>query len=87
MWGGGGNAKCGNTCMYTIKIMSSFLGVAFFFRTFFFFSEKPISSFLEESEARYRSQGVKESWMYTPEGGETLPDLEKRAEDFFQVHY
>ena len=48
-------------------------------------TEKPVSDFFEESEAKYKSQGVKEAWMYTPEGGETLPQLEKRAGEFFQV--
>jgi len=46
---------------------------------------RPVPAFAEESKAGYEAQGVAEQWMYTPEGGETVEEVNKRAESFWQV--
>ena len=52
---------------------------------FFFAIGKSVAEFFSVCQAGYKSQGLKDAWMFTPEGGETIKELGERAGKYLEV--
>ena len=52
---------------------------------FLFAIGKSVAEFFSVCQAGYKSQGLKDAWMFTPEGGETIKELGERAGKYLEV--